>query len=166
VTLKTILRTLLLPDIYKSYSSITYSPVSKKAAQLYWCRSIFIYSTLNFSRRWYCVIINTFDIRLTHGQADCIGALFLSYNLVFFILYFSGIYYIFHMIRSYYRLYGKIWVTPTSFKCFLIPLQRTGMFPSLYLIIKGKAFPWFGPFVSVVPSFVSSVVLSRVCMDC
>jgi hypothetical protein len=26
------------------------------------------------------------------------------------------------------------------------PLQRTGMFLSLYLIIKEEAFPWFGPF--------------------
>jgi hypothetical protein len=39
-------------------------------------------------------------------------------------------------------------------KLFLNPLQRTGTFTSLYLIIKYEVFPWFGPsgFIRVVSS--------------
>jgi hypothetical protein len=39
------------------------------------------------------------------------------------------------------------------------PLQCTGKFTSLYLIIKGETFPWFRPFYCFRPPFPSSVLL-------
>jgi hypothetical protein len=55
--------------------------------------------------------------------------------------------------------WGKFWIMLIFFYGDFIvslPVQRTGIFPSLYLIIKGEVFPWFGP-SSVFVCLVSSV---------